>query len=121
MLAVPETAGVHLKTRSGELPELPQLPACRPVPLVVPLKVPPCAEMTVGLVQLPGRVVVAVLGGREVEAGDAPVGVTVRLRVDAARAHPSTTMKHASTAVSARVMGQAYVRPCRVDTTSAHP
>jgi len=38
--AVPETAGVHWKTCSGEVPELPQLPACELVPLVVPLKVP---------------------------------------------------------------------------------
>jgi len=29
------------KTSSGEVPELPQLPACVLVPLVVPLKVPP--------------------------------------------------------------------------------
>ena len=59
MLAVPETAGVHWKTRSGETPELPQLPVSRLVPLVVPVKVPPCAEMMIGLVQLPVVVVVA--------------------------------------------------------------
>src|SRR5438093_5300123 len=47
IVAVPETVGVHRKTRSGELPELPQLPACELVPLVVPLNVPPAAEMTV--------------------------------------------------------------------------
>src|SRR5438876_777391 len=55
MVAVPETVGVHWKTCSGEPPELPQLPASRLVPLVVPVNVPPCAEMTVGLVQLPAR------------------------------------------------------------------
>src|SRR5437870_11677311 len=60
MVAVPETAGVHWKTRSGESPELPQPPASRLDPLVVPLKVPPCAGMTVGLLQSPGRVVVGV-------------------------------------------------------------
>src|SRR5438132_13977532 len=58
MVVVPETAGVHWKTRSGEVSELPQLPAAELVPLVVPLKVPPCAEMTVGVLQLGGNVVV---------------------------------------------------------------
>src|SRR5213592_3489117 len=53
MVAVPETVGVHWKTRSGEFAELPQLPASELVPLVVPLKVPPCAGMTVGLLQAP--------------------------------------------------------------------
>src|SRR5881628_213271 len=66
MVAVPETAGVHWKTRSGESPELPQLPASRLDPLVVPSKVPPCAGMTVGLLQPPGRVVVVVVGGSRV-------------------------------------------------------
>ena len=56
IVAVPETVGVHWKTRSGALPELPQLPASTLVPLVVPVKVPPCAGMTVGLVQPPTRV-----------------------------------------------------------------
>src|SRR5881409_2563989 len=55
MVAVPETAGVHWKTCSGDIPELPQLPASALVPLVVPLKVPPCAGMTVGLLQSPAR------------------------------------------------------------------
>jgi hypothetical protein len=56
IVAVPETAGVHWKTRSGEPPELPQLPASELEPLVAPLKVPPCAGMTVGLLQPPARV-----------------------------------------------------------------
>src|SRR5213076_3411994 len=76
MVAVPETAGVHWKTRSGEVPELPQLPACELAPLVVPPKVPPWAGITVGLLQAPdpasvvvvvevvvGRFVVVVVGG----------------------------------------------------------
>src|SRR5437762_10512209 len=67
MVAVPETAGVHWKTSSGELPELPQLPACELVPLVVPPKVPPWAGITVGLLQVPdpasGVVVVEVVVG----------------------------------------------------------
>src|SRR2546427_11279734 len=58
MVAVPETAGVHWNTRSGEASELPQLPAAELVPLVVPLKVPPCTGMTVGVLQLGGNVVV---------------------------------------------------------------
>src|SRR2546422_2098661 len=53
IVAVPETAGVHWNTRSGALPVLPQLPANRLVPLVVPVNVPPCAAMPVGLAQLP--------------------------------------------------------------------
>src|SRR2546428_339440 len=53
MVAVPETAGVHWQTRSGEVPELPQLPPSALVPLVVPPKVPPWAGRTVGLLQLP--------------------------------------------------------------------
>jgi len=54
-VAVPEAAGVHWKTFSGVVPVLPQLLASRLVPLIVPLKVPPCAGMTVGLVQVPAR------------------------------------------------------------------
>ncbi len=51
MVAVPETAGVHWKTCSGEPTELSQVPASELVPLVAPLKVPPCAGMTVGVSQ----------------------------------------------------------------------
>src|SRR5436309_22027 len=65
MVAVPETAGVHWKTCSGEPPELPQLPASELVPLVLPLKVPPCAGITVTWAQAPASVVVVV----EVVAG----------------------------------------------------
>ncbi len=63
IVAVPETAGVHWKTRSGEVPELPQLPVSELVPLVVPLKVPPWDGMIVGLLQAPpaGSVVVVVV------------------------------------------------------------
>ncbi|PYN82252.1 MAG: hypothetical protein DMD97_01345 [Candidatus Rokuibacteriota bacterium] len=53
MVAVPETVGVHWKTCSGAVPELPQLPASTLVPLVVPPKVPPWAGTTVGLLQSP--------------------------------------------------------------------
>src|SRR5947199_8771464 len=41
MVAVPVTIGAHRETSSGQLPELPQLPACDLGALVVPLKVPP--------------------------------------------------------------------------------
>ena len=37
MVALPETAGVHWKTCSGAVLELPQLPASALVPLVAPL------------------------------------------------------------------------------------
>src|SRR5438046_1701316 len=73
MVAVPETAGVHRKTCSGELPELPQLPASELVPLVLPLKVPPCAGITVTWAQAPASVVVVV----EVVAGVVVVVVVV--------------------------------------------
>src|SRR6266705_1074551 len=58
MVAVPEAEGVHWKTSSGEVPELPQLPACVLVPLVVPPKVPPWAGIWVGLPQAPPASVV---------------------------------------------------------------
>src|SRR5437870_2491986 len=97
MVAVPETAGVHWKTRSGALPELPQLPACELAPLVVPLKVPPWAGITAGLPQAPASVVVVVEVAVDVVVVDVVVvvgvlvvvvvvvaaagGVTVRLKV----------------------------------------
>src|SRR5205823_13117423 len=100
MVAVPETAGVHWKTRSGEVPELPQLPACELAPLVVPPKVPPWAGITVGLLQAPdpasvvvvvevgvGGLVVAVVvvvGGRVVVGGAVGVGVLGGLRAGVA-------------------------------------
>src|SRR2546429_4681173 len=75
MVAVPETAGVHWKTSSGELPELPQLPACELVPLVVPPKVPPWAGITVGLLQVPDPASVVVVV--EVVVGVVAVDVVV--------------------------------------------
>src|SRR5436309_14839530 len=100
MVAVPETVGVHWKTRSGEFAELPQLPASELVPLVVPLKVPPCAGMTVGLVQAPapggvGGLAVVVAGGGVGGAGvvGAPAGVSVRVEPPAAPPYPSAPMQ----------------------------
>ena len=52
-VAVPETVGVHWNTFSGEPLVTPQPPASVLVPLVAPVKVPPCDGMTVGLPQLP--------------------------------------------------------------------
>src|SRR5438552_4038950 len=75
MVAVPETAGVHWKTCSGELPELPQVPACVLVPLVVPPKVPPWAGITVGLLQVPAPASVVVVV--EVVVGVVVVDVVV--------------------------------------------
>src|SRR5438046_4503571 len=75
MVAVPETAGVHWKTSSGELPELPQLPACELVPLVVPPTVPPWAGITVGLLQVPDPASVVVVV--EVVVGVVVVDVVV--------------------------------------------
>src|SRR5438034_11428135 len=90
MVAVPETVGVHWKTCSGDSPERPQLPASALVPLVVPLKVPPGAGMTVGLLQAPppGAVVVA--------AGTAlPATATRMLKARCPPPYPSTTTKSA--------------------------
>src|SRR2546425_5271 len=106
MVAVPEAVGVHWKTRSGALAELPQLPAWVLVPVVVPLKVPPCAGMTVGVLHAaPGRVVVVVLaggvvvvvvvvlaGGAVVVVVEAAGGVTVRVKFPRAALKPSTKM-----------------------------
>ena len=64
MVAVPDVVGVHWKTRSGARPEIPHVPASVLVPLVVPVKVPPPAGMTVALPQAaPARVVEVVLEG----------------------------------------------------------
>ncbi len=63
------------------------VPASELVPLVVPLKVPPTAGITVGFWQAP------VTG---VGVGDGPPafgGVTVRLKSPRLVAYPSTTMK----------------------------
>src|SRR5205823_10506203 len=54
-------------------------PACTPVPLVVPLKVPPWAGIAVGLLQAPASVVVVVVGD--------PVGVVVWASVGWKTAH----------------------------------
>src|SRR5205809_6607478 len=86
MVAVPETAGVHWKTRSGALPELPQLPVCELVPLVVALKVPPWAGLAVGLLQGPASVVVVVVVAIAVVVVD-PVEVVVVARVGWKTAH----------------------------------
>src|SRR5438128_2179934 len=58
MVAVPDVVGVHWKTRSGARPEIPHVPASVLVPLVVAVKVPPPAGMTVALLHAePGTVV----------------------------------------------------------------
>src|SRR6266567_7914415 len=87
MVAVPETAGVHWKTCSGEAPELPQVPACVLVPLVVPPKVPPWAGIWVGLLQAPPASVVVVVElplSVVVVVVEAPGGVTLRLKLPCA-------------------------------------
>src|SRR5438034_11612194 len=75
MVAGPETDGVHWKTSSGEVPELPQLPVCELAPLVVPPKVPPWAGITVGLLQAPDPASVVVVV--EVVVGGLAVVVVV--------------------------------------------
>jgi hypothetical protein len=61
MVAVPDAEGVQLKTFSGDVPLLAQVPASALDPLVMPLKVPPAAGTTVGLAQLPDAMVVLVV------------------------------------------------------------
>jgi hypothetical protein len=60
----------------------------------VPLKVPPCAAITVGLLQAPPGRVVVVVGGRVVVVVVAvvPGGVTVKVKVPCAPPKPSTKM-----------------------------
>ena len=70
-VAVPDCVGTHCNTCSGELLVIPHVPACVLAPAVVPVKVPPCAGMRVGLVQALG---VAVAVGVGVSVG---VGVAV--------------------------------------------
>ena len=48
IVAIPDLDGVHWKTFSGDVPLFAQVPARLLVPLVVPLKLPPSAWMTVG-------------------------------------------------------------------------
>src|SRR6266404_2313001 len=84
-------------------------------PLVAPLKVPPDAGMTIGLLQPPppGRVVVVVVG-----AG----GVTVRLNVPCAPPYPSTTMKYVCPAVTVGVRREARFKPVALtQASSLHP
>ena len=104
---------------------LPQLPASEEVPLVVPLKVPPCAAMTVGLLQAPapGSVVVVVdVAAVNVVVVEAPGAVTVRLKVPCAPPYPSTTMKYVCPAVTVGVMREARFRPVALaHASSLHP
>src|SRR5436309_14938687 len=114
MVAVPETAGVHWKTRSGESPELPQLPASRLDPLVVPLKVPPCAGMTVGLLQSPGRVVVgagvaAVVGALVAAVAEAVVVAAAAGAVGVAVVVPVAVVATPAAVAVAALAGRAVV------------
>ena len=89
IVAVPEVAGVHWKTFSGELLLVAHVPLSVLVPLVVPLKVPPAAGMAVLALQALGTgvgvavapVEVGVMVGVGVRVGVrvavAPVGVAV--------------------------------------------
>ena len=104
---------------------MPQLPASVLVPLVVPLKVPPCAAMTVGPLQpLPAaRRVVVVVGGRVVVVVvEAPGGVTVRVKFPCDKPKPSTTMKYVFPAVTLGVMREARDNPVELGhASSLHP
>jgi hypothetical protein len=73
-IAVPDVAGVHWYTRSGEAPVTAQVPANALVPLVVPVNVPPSGGTGIGL-QGPGE---AVATGWDVTVG---TGVEVRVVV----------------------------------------
>src|SRR6184192_4127390 len=101
MVAVPETAGVHWKTSSGELPELPQLPACELAPLVVPPKVPPWAGITVGLLQAPDPASVVVVV--EVVVGGLVVVVVVLVVGGVAGMKVASTMNQLLVLPSARL------------------
>lgn len=86
MVAVPERVGVHWKTFSGELLLVLQVPASVLVPLVVPVKVPPAAGITVAALQASAPGVTVTVGvGVAVRVGVrvavALVGVAVRVGV----------------------------------------
>src|SRR5437773_12536714 len=103
MVAVPETAGVHWKTSSGDVPEFPQLPACVLVPLVVPPKVPPWAGIWVGLLQAPPAsvvVVVEVVLGGVVVVVEAAGGGAVGVKDPCATKEPSPTTSNDRPAVA---------------------
>jgi len=85
MVAVPDVAGVHWNTLSGEAPELPQVPLCVLDPLVPPVKTPPAAGITVGLPQEPPE------GGG---GGGGVGGVTVNVKSPLAPLFPSTRIKY---------------------------
>ncbi len=87
IVAVPDAAGVHWKTRSGALPLSAHVPASVLAPLVVPLNVPPAAGITVAFAHAP------VCGVGVGEGALAFGGVTVRLKSPWLDAYPSTTMK----------------------------
>ncbi len=74
IVATPDVAGVHRNTRSGAPALLAQVPASVLAPLVVPLKVPPAAGMSVAFWQTGSGVAVAVTVGVGVRVG---VGVAV--------------------------------------------
>src|SRR5947199_9000295 len=115
MVAVPETAGVHWKTCSGELPELPQVPACVLVPLVVPPKVPPWAGIWVGLPQGPPAsvvVVVEVALSVVVVVVEAAGGVALGVEVVCTPALPFATLMYVCPAVTDGVWRGAAYRHC---------
>ena len=63
IVATPEMLGVHWKTCSGEFPLVAHAPANALAPLVVPVKTPPAAGITIGAAHVPppGSVVELVL------------------------------------------------------------
>src|SRR5437879_2044898 len=83
--AAPESSGVHWNTRSGATSVGAHDPLCVLVPAVLPVKVPPDAGMTAGLVHAScDTAVVAVASGVGVTVnggGTITVGVGVRVGI----------------------------------------
>ncbi len=79
IVAVPDSAGVHVKTCSGDVSVDPQLPWSALVPVVVPFTTPPAAGIAIGAPQVPLPGVAVAVGVAVAPPGVAvaPFGVAV--------------------------------------------
>jgi hypothetical protein len=110
-VATPDVAGIQRNTRSGALPLFAHVPASVLVPLVVPVKIPPAAGMSVAFTHAPTGVATAVgvaLAVRVAVGVPAFGGVTDKLNAPALAAYPSTTMKYVCPATTFTVSRDAW-------------
>lgn len=88
MIALPDTAGAHRKTASGDSSLWLQIPASVPMPVVMPVTTPPSGRIARGLAQPLGGIVVVLLV--------VVVGVTVVVLVAPQTAGPSRRQRCSS-------------------------